>query len=354
MNHSSKLAVLILATSGLTIAAAGQARASDTAFYVSAIEQDYHDAVATCDDLVEQGRDNWRIAAAEDLYGCMNGQVSTWMQNCVPTSIAPPSGIWVDQSYVSGVSGFSAQYHGARMDIYGGPPSQVLVAMQASTVENPFICISDEPSITWQTLASYDGNYVPNGTAPAGQTTWTTAFQNGSCSMTPDVPLAGLAHFNDNSGGCRTSLEEPLTDTPIADEEWVYELRMRINSAHQGGNVAYLVVGVRDEGTSNDRAALLGFFNNSLRLVSNSTTTSGSIEIAQLNLGDGLMHDYRVEKLSDGAGSFEIHVFIDDVLYLTVPYTDLPTNTGYGFGYFTSTPNSSDVHLDLLSLSVAQ
>ena len=229
-----------------------------------------------------------------------------------------------------------------------------LLAASLSAFVALFIAATSQPASA-AVIASYDGSYVASsGTPPAGQTTWLIADTSAGGAITPNSPSAGLAHFNDPDGG-RIAINDPLTDTPLTSGEYYYDLRMRIDSVDGSFSTTFapLVVGARDEGTATGRTVMLGWNGNGqLGFYNNSTTLVQSINTS--NFADGEFHDYRVVKFDDN-GTFKVQAFVDGVAQFGTPilYTSLATNsdTGNGVGYFSSSPNRSDVTLDLFRLT---
>ncbi len=186
-------------------------------------------------------------------------------------------------------------------------------------------------------------------------------FNNvGAANLTPNS-IVGSARINDNSAANRIAIHDLLTDTPIADEGWRYQARLRIDSAAQATNaqglLPYVALGVRDEGTAVGKSALLGFFNTQLYLVDNTTNlNANSILLADVDLRGGtLFHDFVVEKFLIG-DEFFIQVTLDGEELLASPlaYSALPNSVGVvnGFGYFTSSPGTSNVLLDTIALQI--
>lgn len=206
-------------------------------------------------------------------------------------------------------------------------------------------------------VASYNGTYAPNiATPPITQTTWTVFNNINAANLTPNA-VVGSARFNDNITGGRLAINDVLTDTPLADQAWRYQARLRIDTAAQSGQLAYVVLGVRDEGVVGGKSALLGLFDSQLFFVDNGTgINANSILLANVDLRGGtLFHDLIVEKLLIGNDYF-MQVYLDGIALLANPlaYTDLPdaVGTGNGFGYFSSTPGTSNILLDTLALQI--
>jgi hypothetical protein len=200
-------------------------------------------------------------------------------------------------------------------------------------------------------LESYDGTYAPADTnPPLSQTTW-QAFDNISGSdIEPNAGGAiGFARFNDNSGGGRLSIFDTFNDG-IEDRAWTYESRVKLDSL--SGNLVFL--GVRDEG-GDGKTVMLGWDPNdgSLGLFSGSGAEFLSVNGA--DFVDGDFHTYEVLKLGT-AGTYSVQVRVDGVPQFGSPidYSTFPNDVSSinGIGYFSSTPGTSDMTLDYLSLQI--
>lgn len=199
-------------------------------------------------------------------------------------------------------------------------------------------------------VASYDGSYAPNSpTPPPGQTTWSVFDNIGGADILPNSPAPGLANFNDNSTGGRLSIFDTLTDSMLVDQSWTMETRMRINSLNMNPGV-FIATGVRDEGGSGGKNAMLGFNSDGSLFIGNASQSVSTEDFV-----DGLFHTYRVEKFEDD-GDFFIQVFVDGDPQFGMPldYSALvnQSDVNNGIGYFSSTPGLSNIDIDYLNLNI--
>lgn len=205
------------------------------------------------------------------------------------------------------------------------------------------------------TQASYDGTYAPSSTTPpSGQTTWLVYDSVTLGNIVPNSPSSGVAHFNDDSTTGRLAIWRTFsTADNLANLPWTYKARLKV-SKQTGTATAHMVFGVRDEGGAG-RTIMLGIDPDTGHLSFCSSPLTSRILISNKNYEDGLQHRYEVRKYLSGS-SFKVQVYVDDVAMLATPldYTSFwpdPDNRD-GFGYYTSTPGTSDVelsHIELLS-----
>ncbi len=197
-----------------------------------------------------------------------------------------------------------------------------------------------------------DGTYYPYiPDPPEGQTTW----NQGGALLTPTVNgTEGHLRLTDSGTGGNQRIEISHVLQDISDMEWTFEARLDILSASASGSLTPFALGVRDEGGTG-RAFLLMWFKDGLYFGDNSAGKNGnSILITDTNyIGDGY-HTYRVEKKANALGTgYTVQVYVDGEEMFDAPlsYTRFAfAASTTGFGYFGSSPGTSDVLLDYMEL----
>lgn len=206
----------------------------------------------------------------------------------------------------------------------------------------------------------YDGSYAPDSASPPSSNTTWNVFANGSLSIVPNSPVAGVANFNDNSGGARIAMTQTFSNPEFNSFpnffRWEFTFKMQLMT--KPNNNSYpMPFGLRSEGNDcNGRAIALAFdTSGQLRYANaafNGFQFTGDVG-GGLDYADGQMHTFTVKKVVDGQ-TCRILTYVDGSLTDERNYLDFPSDSsnGEGFGIWSSTPGTSRYVLDYAHFSL--
>jgi hypothetical protein len=220
---------------------------------------------------------------------------------------------------------------------------------------------------------NWDGSYNPASTTPpSGQSTWTVANAAAPNILSWDAST-GLGEFWQN-GGSAMSIKKRFVSVDAGtidvkpSQEWIFEIKMKINSWAAANDNVPVLMGFRDEGGGDGKGVMFSLQGNATsvtgpnggsnvgRVVLTSstgpTTFKATTATNSTYIGDGLFHTYTLTKGLE-AGTMTIKLAVDGINILSAAYSTFNAATANtnGVGLFGSSGASynSDIIVDYIA-----